>query len=85
MAEWIDVEKELPKLTETVKIGHRLDEYNEEDFNRWGEFITDCEFLQSEEVIVAEQKGDGFEEDTGRLFDSGWSSDCDNVTHWKYK
>lgn len=82
---WISILDRLPELTETVRMGHKLDEYNEEDSEKWGNFIVDCEFPRSKEVIVAEQKGDDFEEDVGCLMRSGWATNCDNVTHWKDK
>ena len=85
MSNWIRVEDSSPELTEKVRVGHKLHEYNEKDPNRWGEFVVDLEFMQSKEVMVAEQKGDDFEEDVGVLTSDRWVSNCDNVTHWKPK
>jgi len=82
---WISVDEQLPELTEQVKMGHVLDEYNEGNLENFGKFVVDCEFLQSREVMVAEKKGDDFEEDVGILTDTGWATNCDNVTHWKDK
>lgn len=83
MREWIDVNDRLPELTEVVQLGYIADEYNEENPKKWGKFVVDCEIPQSKKFVVAEQKGDDFEEDTGRLMKTGWASNCDNVTHWK--
>ena len=85
MDNWISVNDSLPELTEIRRVGHELHEYNEKDSNLWGEFIVDHVFKSSVEVLVAEQKGDDFEEDVGTLMPKGWASDCDNVTHWKPK
>jgi hypothetical protein len=71
--EWISVDDRLPELTETVNVGHYEGE----------KYIIDHKFPRSKDVIVAEAKGDGFEEDIGYLMRSGWATNCDNVTHWK--
>ena len=75
MKKWISVEDKLPELTETLRVGH-IDKIS-------GEYIADHEFPRSAEVAVAEQKGEDFEEDIGYLMRAGWSTNCDNVTHWR--
>lgn len=70
---WISVEERLPELSEVVRFGHY----------KGDRFIIDFEKPRSKEVIVAEKKGDGYEEDTGFLLPTGWATDCDYVTHWR--
>ena len=69
--EWIGVEESSPELTESVKVIYLND------------FVV---VSQSEEVGVAEKKGDSYEEGVGRFTEDGWySNNCDNVTHWHRK
>ena len=69
--DWISVKDRLPPLDETVDI------YVGDEFA----MTSPC----SKVVWVAEKKGDGFEEDEGYLLRSGWATDCDYVSHWRYK
>lgn len=74
LKKWISVDDKLPELDETIRVGH-LDES--------GEYIVDHCFPRSRDVIVAEKKGDNYEETEGYLMRSGWATNCDCVSHWR--
>ena len=78
MKEWIPVYISLPKIDVPYALGHHEDDFD----NTW---VVDLEGLRSVEVEVAEQKGNFYEEDVGRLHSTGWATNCDNVTHWRPK
>ena len=72
---WISVDDSLPELTEVLRVGHLDDS---------GKYIVDHTFPRSRDVIVAEKKGNDYEESEGYLTRTGWASDCDYVSHWRY-